>query len=493
MHLQSLAALEAIRAQVSAGWQVGFVFGNFNVIHPGHLRLLKFARECSDFLVVGVNGRNQDGAILDESLRLEAVRMVSLVNYAFMLHDTAADFIRQLRPAFVVKGKEHESTSQADQEAVEAGGGKLLFCSGDVTFASIDLLKKQFAGERYSGIFKPDDFPARHGFSVSDLKPVIEQFKGRRVVVIGDLIVDDYIECDPLGMSQEDATLVVAPVLNQQFVGGAGIVAGHSAALGCSTTFLTVANDDFVGHFAHQTLANYGVACSFLPDSSRPTTLKQRYRARGKTLLRVSHLKQHWIEKDLQDQLLHMAEPLIRDADLVVLSDFNYGCLPQPVVDALCDFCNKAGVPFVADSQSSSQVGDICRFKNALLIKPTEREARLALRDFQSGLIAIIDKLQWQTSTKNIAVTLGAEGVIARTAKRDPFGWTEDRLPAFNPGPKDTAGAGDCFLVATALALIGGADIWKSIYIGSLAAACQVGRVGNVPLSSSAILTELAA
>lgn len=494
LHEESLAALGVARQNAGVARKIVFVSGNFNVIHPGHLRILKFARECGDFLVVGVRDQINDGAILDEALRLEGVAAVSLVNHAFLLHDAPEDFIRELKPDFVVKGKEHEHTSDPEKAAVESGGGKLLFCSGDAMFSSVDFLKKEFSRRQPAVIVKPLDFPARHGFTLDDLKKTVTSFAGMRVLVIGDLIIDEYIECDPLGMSQEDPTLVVAPVFSQQFVGGAGIVAGHARGLGTETSFLSIANDDAAAQFAEGKLNEYGASVTLLRDDSRPTTLKQRYRAGGKTLLRVSHLKQHWIDTDLQEQLVAAAKPLIRRADLVIFSDFSYGCLPQQVVDGIAALCEETGVPFAADSQSSSQVGDIGRFKNALLIKPTEREARLVLRDFTSGLITVITELQKSSNAKNIALTLGAEGVIARAAKTGKLsGWVDDRLPAFNAAPKDTAGAGDSFLISTALALASGADLWKGVYIGSLAAACQVARLGNIPLSASDILAELKA
>jgi len=69
--------------------------------------------------------------------------------------------------------------------------------------------------------------------------------------------------------------------------------------------------------------------------------------------------------------------------------------------------------------------------------------------------------------------------------------WLTDRLPAFNMAPKDVSGAGDSFLTCTAMSMAAGADIWKSSYLGSLAAACQVGRIGNIPLSPFDLKMEI--
>jgi len=66
-----------------------------------------------------------------------------------------------------------------------------------------------------------------------------------------------------------------------------------------------------------------------------------------------------------------------------------------------------------------------------------------------------------------------------------------DRIPALNNAPKDAAGAGDCLLVCTAMALVLGRPIWESLYLGSVAAACQVGRIGNIPLTASELLVEI--
>jgi bifunctional ADP-heptose synthase (sugar kinase/adenylyltransferase) len=142
-----------------------------------------------------------------------------------------------------------------------------------------------------------------------------------------------------------------------------------------------------------------------------------------------------------------------------------------------------------ADSQASSQMADISRFKGMALITPTEREARLALRDAESGLVVVADRLQRAAEAVNVVVTLGAEGLLIHAPGQG--GYRTERLPAFNTTPKDVAGAGDSFFTCVALALRLGVDIWTAAYLGSLAAACQVSRVGNAPLSVAELLTEI--
>jgi rfaE bifunctional protein kinase chain/domain len=471
-----------------------FVSGNFNILHPGHLRLLRFAAECGDCLVVGVlSDAISTNAQLPETTRLEGVQAITWVNHAVVLHDAPEAFIGELRPDVVVKGREHETGVNPELAAVQAYGGKLLFGSGDTTFSSLELIRKETELINHASIVRPKDYFERHGFNTGDLARSLESMRRLRVTVVGDSIVDEYIQCDPLGMSQEDPTIVVTPILTEKFVGGAAIVAAHARYLGAnSVSFFSVVGDDDTGQYVGQRLAAYGVEAMLTRDDSRPTTLKQRFRASNKTLLRVSQLRQHKISRALQLQVLDQLQSRLGQTDLLIFSDFNYGVLPQELVDAISAECARRGIMMVADSQSSSQTGDISRFTGAALITPTEREARIALgNNHEDGLVVIAEALRQKARAQNVVITLGAEGILIHARVTDHRQWLTDRLGALNTSPRDPAGAGDCLLVTAAMAMAVGRPIWESLYLGSLAAACQVGRIGNLPLDASELLVEL--
>jgi bifunctional ADP-heptose synthase (sugar kinase/adenylyltransferase) len=178
----------------------------------------------------------------------------------------------------------------------------------------------------------------------------------------------------------------------------------------------------------------------------------------------------------------------LNETDLVIFADFSYGTLPQSLVDRIVAECSDRGIMMAADSQSSSQVGDIGRFHGMALITPTEREARLAVQDFDAGLVVLAEKLKQRAKAENVVITLGSEGVLIHPDTGD---WPTDRLPALNMAPKDVAGAGDSFLITASMTLVRGGDIWMAAYLGSLAAACQVGRVGNIPLTRDELIKEI--
>jgi rfaE bifunctional protein kinase chain/domain len=424
-------------------------------------------------------------------LRLEAVKLNALVDEAFLITSSVNEEIHTRKPAVVVKGKEYAFRENSELEVVAAYGGRLLFSSGDVTFTSQDLIRREMGGPSSANIQMPRPFLDRHQIDAARLVALIQSFPKLRAVVVGDTIIDEYITCEPLGLSGEDPTVVVAPISTDRFAGGAAVVAAHGSSLGAQVDLVTVVGDDEVGEFAVSELDKFGVKARTICDDSRPTTLKQRFRANEKTLLRVSRLSQRTIDPALQDELCREAENAISSAHLLIFSDFNYGVLPQAVIDRLSNLGAKNGLMMAADSQSSSQIGDISRFRSMNLLAATERETRLALKDSEGGVNTIANGLLERTGSQHLLMKLGADGAIVLSRTASSNGYEIDQIPAFNQSPRDVAGAGDSMLVVGSLALASGASIWEASVLASLAAAVQVSRVGNIPLRPEDLVRAL--
>lgn len=469
------------------------ITGHFNVLHPGHLRLFKFARECGDRLIVGILSDRLTGyrSLVPESLRLDAVQSNVLVNEAFILDEPIEFLVRRLRPDIVVKGKEHEFEIHPEQNELDSYGGKLIFGSGEIVFSTLDLLRNNNIESHGYGLKVPIKFFERHNINKKKILSHLAKFKDLRVCVIGDLIIDEYVNCQALGMSQEEPAIVVSELDKESFVGGAGIVAAHAAGLGAAVTFLSVAGEDQLLHFAKKNLKRMGVQALLYEDKNRPTTLKKRYRTGGKSLLRVSRLHQSPIPTNLQNDIFKAFISVVNEIDLLVLSDFNYGCLPQLLVDRISEEARKKNIFIAADSQSSSQIGDITRFKGMDLITPTERECRVSLRNNQDGLVILIERIKEEAFAKNVILKLGEDGILVCPDKENRGEWVTDRIEALNSAPKDPAGAGDSLLIATAMSMASGANLWEASVIGSIAAGIQVGRIGNVPINISEFHKEL--
>ena len=468
------------------------VSGRFNVLHPGHIRLLKFAKELGGKLYVGVESDKIAGesAYVKEELRLESLKSNSWVDECFIFNETIENLIDKLKINIVVKGKEHENKYNEEQNLMLNRKGKLIFSSGETLFSSIDILKKEYYETTGGPIKIPFDYLERHSINIEELRKIIANFAKKRVCVIGDFIMDEYITCQALGMSQEDPSIVVTPVHNTMFVGGAGIVAAHASGLGATVQFISIVGNDKIKNLAYEKLNSYNVYSNLFVDESRPTTLKQRFRSKGKTLLRVSHLHQGPISKELQKKIINKIENLLGNIDLLVFSDFNYGCLPQSLVEKITSLVKskKPNIMMVADSQSSSQIGDISRFKDMNLITPTEHETRISTKNYEAGLVVLSEELKRQSGAKNILLKLGEEGLLIN---RESTGFVTDKIGALNTSPKDVSGAGDSLLITSALTLSCGGTIWEAAILGSIAASIQVGRVGNTPLTNLELINNL--
>jgi len=492
-----MVELKAIAEQIrnaAKNKKLVFVSGNFNIIHPGHLRLLNFAASNGKYLVVGVNP-DSDATIVSQDDRLESIRSISVVNHAFILNCPPQDFISILKPDIVVKGKEFENKQNPEQDAVCEYGGKLIFGSGDIVFSSTDLIMKEFKLHDDVKLIKPQSYLERHGITKESITSVLSKFSDIKAIVIGDSIIDEYITCQPLGISQEDPTIVVTPLFSNTFLGGAGIVSGHLKGLGANVSFFTITGADDYSSFVSEHLEKWDIKPYIFKDETRVTTLKKRYRAGNKTLLRVNSLKAHGISKQIQSKILRSMEEEMKTADLLVFSDFSYGCLPASLVEAITAMAKKYNVLMSADSQTSSQSGDITRFSGVSMITPTEVEARGPMKDYESGLVVLCEKIRKKTGVKDILLTMGAEGVLIHTTREKPLkdqdDWATDKLPALNESPKDVAGAGDSMLSCASLALASGSDIWHAAYLGSVTAGLHVTRVGNTPITMTELMHNI--
>lgn len=226
-----------------------FVSGSFNVLHPGHLRLLRFAKESGDRLIVAVQSDRlaAKAAHVHEHIRLEALQSVAWVDEAFIFDELLTDLIARLRPDIVVKGREYESRLNSELAILEQYGGILLFSSGETIFSSLDLIRKEFQVSNFNSISLPHDYLSRHNIKPTRLIELLKQFSQLKLCIVGDLIIDEYITCEPLGMSREDPAIVVTPINSSNFLGGAGIVAAHAAGLGAMVNFFQLSVMTFRG------------------------------------------------------------------------------------------------------------------------------------------------------------------------------------------------------------------------------------------------------
>lgn len=460
-----------------------FISGNFNIIHPGHIRLFKYAKKMGNYLIVGLRcdqlAKNQ--AYINEKLRYEGLKNISLIDEVHLLKGSLDQLLLKLKPNFILKGKEYKFKKNYEESICKKINSKLIFSKDNLVFSSADLTSREIR-ENNEEQKEINNFLIRNKIFQNNFDNKINKFNKLKVCVIGDLIVDEYNYCLPVGMSREEAVIVMKFKDKKTFIGGAGAVASYAKKLCSKVYFFSVMGNDKVSKFVNLELKKRGIINKVMIDKTRPTSLKVRFRDESKSLLRVSYLNEQSIEKETEDRLYKEFKKIVNKLDLVIFSDFNYGLLTNTLICKIIKLCRNKKIIMTADSQSSSQEGDITRFKGMNLITPTEKEARICILDNELGLENLAKKIQQKSKSENVILKLGQDGALIINKKKNKVSKV-DRIPAITKKVVDTSGAGDALLTIASLSLTSGCSIEESAYFGSVAAGVAISKYGNIPIS----------
>ena len=406
-------------------------YGHFNVIHPGHLRYLKYARSLGDSLIValqpdselyGLEAKNY----YPENDRAEGLSLLHIVDSVVILENGKLDsFIELIKPTILVLGSEHENERDENIESavliLEKQQGKVVFHAGETHYGNTDLLNSGIDELEIKKISLFKKACINQSIELEALEKRLDEIKNINLLVIGDTIVDQYVACDALGMSAEAPVLVVRELESREFIGGAGIVASHIRALGASCHFLSVVGDDLHAGHVNKELTERDVKTHLISDPSRPTTYKIRYMVDNQKLFRVSQLKEHKISLEIEEKVIEKIYELAPTIDGILVSDFVYGVITGKVLDTVREVASKYELKIFGDVQCSSQLGKVTKFTDFDLVFPTEREARLAMENNVDGIEWIANSLMQELDSNELLITLGAEGFIAYSKQADGF------------------------------------------------------------------------
>jgi rfaE bifunctional protein kinase chain/domain len=287
-------------------------------------------------------------------------------------------------------------------------------------------------------------------------------------------------------MSQEDPIVVSTPISSTRFMGGAGIVAAHCKALGAKVNFVSLTGDDELATWAQNYMDEVGVETRLIRDSNRPTVVKQRFKSANQTLFRLTHFRSEEADKALMEKLIESTLSLVDKSNILIFSDFVFGTLHPYVVSKINEVARNNGNIFIAaDSQSSSQVGALFKFREIDLVTPTEHEARLELRNEVDGVAVLTQQIARELNANSVILKLGADGVLLGGFINGREVSTTEAIPSANLQAIDPSGAGDSLLAASTLAMSCAQNLQESAFLGSLAAGIQVSRRGNIPIKVS--------
>ncbi len=472
--------------------------GTFDIVHPGHIRHLIYAKGKADILVVSVTC---DKHIKKANFRpyvpdrLRALNLAALEMVDYVIIDTEEkplDNLRRIQPDFFAKGYEYiadgiDPRTKEEIEVLDSYGGEFIYTPGDVVYSSSAIIESalpDLAVEKLLNLLEGEHL------DFADLRTALDGLGGYRVHVVGDLIVDSYTFTSLIGGQTKTPTFSVRYEERKDYVGGAGIVAKHLRSAGADVTLTTVMGDDRLKEFVLDDLAAMGVQVNAIVDATRPTTNKNVFIADGYKLLKVDTLDNRAISEHIvEDISRHLSAT---ETDAVVFSDFRHGIFNRSTIPRLVAAIPE-GAYRVADSQVASRWGNILEFRGFDLITPNEREARFALADQDSVIRPLALKLYREARCKTLILKVGSRGLI--TFRSEPRGEEDFRsffvVDSFAREVADAVGAGDALLAYATLSMLATGNEVVAAVLGSLAAACECEVEGNVPITPKAVRDKL--
>jgi rfaE bifunctional protein kinase chain/domain/rfaE bifunctional protein nucleotidyltransferase chain/domain len=468
--------------------------GVFDVMHPGHIRHLEFAKSQADFLIVSLTAdefitKGVYRPHVSEEMRALSLAHLHIVDYVVINRKATPDLLlKDIQPDFFAKGFEYVSNglrpaTESEVEIVKSYGGNIVFTPGDLVYSSSKLIDENppnLKFDRINLVMKSAEI------DFDDLLPLIDSFRDVKVLVVGDTIVDTLIETYPYGNSQKTPTISVLKGKEENFVGGAAIVALHLKAAGADVDFVTVLGEDEMGSWVKEKLEREGVRVKSFSEIGRCTTRKTAYVCQGYRLLKVDEVDNRPIT---QDTLAHMIAFIEKQqGELCLFSDFRHGIFNRNSIDVLTrairNFDKK-----VADSQVASRWGNVCQFKNFSLITPNEREARFSLGDQDSTIHRLAINLRRESGASNVIIKLGERGLLACSNSLESPDFIG--LDAIKDEIVDAVGSGDALLAYSSLTLVVNDNLSIASLMGSLAAGVACTHNGNVPVTFQDVKKEI--
>ena len=462
--------------------------GVFDVVHPGHVRHLIYAKTKADLLVASLTAdlhisKGHHRPHVPQELRALNLAAFELVDYVIIdRNPTPIENIKLLQPDFFAKGYEYTSAglppkTQEEVAVIQAYGGEMIFTPGDIVYSSTRLIDLAPPSIKHEKLLT---FMDSEKLTFESLREALSRLGNYKVHVLGDTIVDSYTQTAMIGGQTKTPTMSVLYERRDDYIGGAAVVAEHLRAAGADVVFSTVLGDDKLKDFVLEGLKKTGVDCRAVIDKTRPTTNKNAIVAGGYRLLKIDTLD----NRSISDEIVRRLAAALREvaSDAVVFSDFRHGIFNRRTIPALTDAIPQGRFK-VADSQVASRWGNITEFKGFDLITPNEREARFALADQDSGIRPLASSLYDAAQCKTLVLKLGERGVLTCRSSDHESLDSFIVIDSFVDRVVDAVGAGDALLAYATLAkLATGSDAIATI-LGSLAAACECEVDGNVPIT----------
>lgn len=305
------------------------------------------------------------------------------------------------------------------------------------------------------------------------LEEILDRARGLRVAVVGDLMLDVYLEGAVTRISPEAPVPVVQVTEERVALGGAANVAANIVTLGADCDLLGYVGSDDSGVRIRAALtgANGGtIRARLVEREDRPTTTKTRVMSRKHQVVRFDRERDDDLPDDCTDELCDLIREWVPRADALVLEDYNKGVLVPAVIRTALEAAAEAGIPSVVDPKFRN----FWDYGGATVFKPNALELSAALgAPIRPTDDAWLEEARTRLGCRHLLLTLGEEGMVLRSESGESL-----HIPTVAREVFDVSGAGDTVTAFLAVGLAAGASIEEASVLANLAAGIEVGKPG---------------
>ncbi|MBI3035429.1 D-glycero-beta-D-manno-heptose-7-phosphate kinase [Candidatus Woesearchaeota archaeon] len=316
------------------------------------------------------------------------------------------------------------------------------------------------------------------------LLKILENFKDKKVLVVGDIMLDKYIWGEVSRISPEAPVQVVHVSKETYAPGGASNVASNISTLDGNAFMVGIVGNDEAKNILLEELKSRGINTDgILTDKGKPTTQKVRIVGRSQQLLRVDYEKKSHVHQNIERFMAAIFEKAVREVDVVVISDYAKGVITQEVCSRLVYLAREHKKAIIVDPKPKH----LNLYSNVTLMTPNNAEAS-EMTDIDDGDDAVLEmgaKLVKCLNT-NVLITRGEKGMSLFEK-----GSKITHIPAKAKEVYSLIGAGDTVVAAAALALASGASLEEAATIANIAAGIKVGKIGTASVSIEEIRREI--
>lgn len=306
----------------------------------------------------------------------------------------------------------------------------------------------------------------------------LARFKNIRAMVIGDLMIDEYLWGEVDRISPEAPVPVVSVRKESHTLGGAGNVINNLKAMGACVIPVGTAGTGTAGRMIYEKLDALQIPVdAVISEKDRPTTRKTRVIASNQQVVRIDKEIKKNITDATLEKLITLIEENISNVDLIILSDYDKGLITKPLVHKLVQLAKEKKVMTLADPKSLN----FLKYQNVSVLTPNQKEAGLAVNmDIKTGdeLIEAGWKLMDQVGLEKLLITCGKDGMVLFEPGKKPHAIASKARQVF-----DVSGAGDTVISLLGLGLASGAGFIESAMLANTAAGIVVGKLGTATAS----------